>query len=64
VAYDDTLGVGYWQQFCNWIAFPGVDQLNQTVTHTKCADFNDTEKQNEAIRTLPEWVTLVNGLMN
>jgi hypothetical protein len=45
VAYDDTLGVGHWQQFCNWTAFPGVDQLNQTVTHTKCAEFNDTEKQ-------------------
>jgi hypothetical protein len=44
IAYDDTLGVGHWQQFCNWLTFSGIDQLNQTVTQTKCAEFNDTEK--------------------
>ena len=44
IAYDDTLGGGHWQQFCSWVAVPGISELNQTVTQTKCAEYNDTEK--------------------
>ena len=43
VAYDDTLRAGHWQQFCNWLTSSKSDQLNQTVTQTTCAEFNDTE---------------------
>lgn len=45
IAYNDTLGIAHWQQFCNWATFPGINQLNQTATQTKCAEYNDTDKK-------------------